>query len=298
MAVKVLRWLVLEALVNTQQVYSSMCSNNVATLAGQMWGASKRSAIVNWLLRILTIPMRATPASLLVTRYLVEKQNLLGDVPSRLFGWAPEWNFTNDNDFLTFFNACLPLTCQDYWTGFCLTNKISLKVTSKLLTLAPPMAKWRQLLTLGRKFGRNGKPIVKPLELIHTWMESLSKPLPGLAPDLAGGSEENNGTGPLALEVFAPTLGASTHWLPWTWMNNPSNNKIGAFHKTSPAHADRSCQCLPSCGKEVVSWSRHTDIYCELGIHEGQDRTAASSGRFDHHSILLSPPHQWVHSKN
>ena len=87
------------------------------------------------------------------------RQDSLGDVPSRSFGWKVAWHFENDAEFLTFFNPCFPLPNQNCWTGFRLTDKVSLKVMRKLLTQGSPVEEWRRLPTLRTKYGASGWPI-------------------------------------------------------------------------------------------------------------------------------------------
>ena len=58
MAAELLGWLVLEANVPLRHEHVGLCSDNSATVSWQMRGASKRSAVINRLLRVLAIHMR------------------------------------------------------------------------------------------------------------------------------------------------------------------------------------------------------------------------------------------------
>ena len=152
MAAEVLGLLVLEANVCLRWIHVGCCSDNSATVAWQGRGASKRSRVANRLLRVMAIRLRKNRASPLVTRHLAGDRNQLGDIPSRSFGYKAEWHFTNDLDFLNYFNACFPLPFQNCWTGFRLDNAIVSKVMQELLTQGSSMAEWRRLPKIGRKF--------------------------------------------------------------------------------------------------------------------------------------------------
>ena len=58
MAAELLGWLVLEANVPLRHKHVGMCSDNSTTVAWQMRGASKRSAVANRLLRVMVVTMR------------------------------------------------------------------------------------------------------------------------------------------------------------------------------------------------------------------------------------------------
>jgi hypothetical protein len=181
----------------------------LATVSWQTRGASKRLEIANRLLRVLACHIQANQASQLVTRHLAGNRNALTDIPSRSFGWTTDWHFEDDLKFLTFFNARFPLPLQNCWTGFCLNNAVSSKVISELLMQASSMDAWRRLPKLGRKYGKSGRPIAEPLELIRTWTASPLPQLPGSAQVLEADYEKGNVEGPSALEVFVPDLGVS-----------------------------------------------------------------------------------------
>ena len=100
MAAELLGWLVLESLVPLRHEHVGLCSDNSATVAWQMRGASRRSVAANRLLRVLAIRMRKNRASPLVTRHLAGNRNHLGDIPSRSFGYKEEWHFEKTDNFL------------------------------------------------------------------------------------------------------------------------------------------------------------------------------------------------------
>ncbi|KAL7525321.1 hypothetical protein ACHAXR_003320 [Thalassiosira sp. AJA248-18] len=222
MAAEVLGWLVLEAVVSTRWAHVGICSDNSATVAWQMRGASKRSRVANRLLRVLAIRLRKNRASPLVTRHIAGERNSLGDIPSRSFGYKAEWNFEKDNDFLEFFNTSFPLPSQNCWTGFRLDDGVCSKVMRELLTQGSPMAEWRQLPTLGKKYGRSGKPTVISSESLRIWTAATSKPQPESQQCSEDGFGKENGDAPSALHTFEPVSGASTRRSLWRQAASPS----------------------------------------------------------------------------
>ena len=175
MAAEVLGWLVLEAIVPTRHEHVGVCSDNSATVAWQMRGASKRSAVANRLLRVLATRLRVNRASPLVTRHLTGERNHLGDIPSRSFGYKAEWHHVSDDAFLSFFNKTFPLPQQNTWTGFRLRRGVATKVTRELLMQGSSMAEWRQLSRLGRKYGRPGRPTANLTRSLRTWTQVILK---------------------------------------------------------------------------------------------------------------------------
>jgi hypothetical protein len=180
MAAELLGWLVLEALKRLRHEHVGLCSDNSPTVAWQMRGASKRSAVANRLLRVLAVRMRRCRASPLVTRHLAGRRNHLGDMPSRSFGYKKEWHFEDDKKILTYFNNMFPLPQQNSWTGFRLKNAVAMKVTRELLTQGSSMAEWRRLPRLGEKYGKTGKPTADITECLRTWTSVVLKKWPEL----------------------------------------------------------------------------------------------------------------------
>ena len=157
MSAEVLGWLVLEGILPNRWIHAGVCSNNSATVSQQTWGAPRRSRVVKQLLRILTIRLRKNIASPLVTCHLKGDQNALGNIQSQSYGYKAAWNLRNDTYFWTFFNEYFPLPSHNSWTGFRLDNKVVTKVMQELLTQVLSIDEWRQLPTLGRKYGNNGR---------------------------------------------------------------------------------------------------------------------------------------------
>ncbi len=102
MEAEVLGWLVLEAVVPTWHAHVGACSENSPTVAWQTTGASKRSDVANWLLRVLAVRLHRNRASPLVTQHMAGDENRLGDILPRSFGYKAEWYFEEDNIFYHF----------------------------------------------------------------------------------------------------------------------------------------------------------------------------------------------------
>ena len=215
MAAEILGWLVLEAVVETRRIHVGICSDNSATVAWQMRGASKRSAKANRLLRVLAIRLRVNRASPLVTRHLAGDRNALGDIPSRSFGYKAEWHFKSDIDFLSYFSKTFPLPDQNCWTGFRLNGAVSTKVISELLTPGSSMAEWRRLPKLGERYGKSGRPTADISTYLRTWTSVISKPSHESPQVSEGTSGKERGESPSALEWFEPASGASTRRSRW-----------------------------------------------------------------------------------
>ena len=153
--------------------------------------------------------MRASP---LVTRHIAGKQNALGNVPSQSYGWKASWHFENDNDFLTFFNSHFPLPEQNLWTGF----QVVSRVMRELLTQGSPMAEWRQLPTLGAKYGPNGWPTANISECLRTWMAATFDELHASQQCSQAAFKKVNEERPSELVTFVPDSGASERRSQWT----------------------------------------------------------------------------------
>ena len=78
--------------------------------------------------------MRVNRALPLVTRHIKGHRNALGDIPSRSFGYKPEWQFEHDSELLKFFDATFPLPNQNSWQGFRLSDAVCSRVMRKLAT--------------------------------------------------------------------------------------------------------------------------------------------------------------------
>ena len=153
---------------------------------------------------------------------------MLGDIPSRSYGYKAKWHFVNDIDFLAYFNKTFPLPAKNSWTGFRLTNEVAVKVTLELLMQGSPMAEWRRLPKLGRKFGPSGRPIAEMSECLRTWTTATSEPLPESQPCSAAASEKASEEKLSPLVQFAPGSAVSTRQSLWTQAANRSINGMAS----------------------------------------------------------------------
>ena len=137
MAGKLLAWLVLEGIVGTENLrykHVGLFRDNTAAVSWTQIGAEKKSAAAGRLLRFLAFQQLVTRASPLVAAHLAGDLNVLGDIPSRSFGYSKQWHCTNDSEFLTLTNSKFPLPRQRSWKGFRLYFVLSTKVISELGT--------------------------------------------------------------------------------------------------------------------------------------------------------------------
>ena len=228
MAAELLGWLVLEGVVCTRWTHAGCCSDNSATVSWQARGASKRSRVANRLLRVLAIRLRVNRASPLMTKHITGDQNGLGDIPSWSYGYKAEWHHKIDIDFLAYFNKTFPLPSKNCWTGYRLHSAVSTKVMRELLTGGSSMDEWRQLPTLGRKFGRIGKPTAIPSKYLRTWTTAISKQSPGSPQCSEEGSEKASAESPSALHTFGQGSAASPRRSPWTQDASPSTKRMAS----------------------------------------------------------------------
>ena len=88
---------------------------NTPTVSWTTKFASRSSKVSGRLVRVLSLCMRERETAPLSSHHITVIKNLLGDVPSRLFGYKINWRFTCDKKFLTFFNNSFPLPKQQCW---------------------------------------------------------------------------------------------------------------------------------------------------------------------------------------
>ena len=184
-----------------------------------MQGASRRSAVANRLLRVLSVRMRPSRASPLVTHHLAGKRNhLVGDILSRSFGYTKEWHFEKDKEFLTYFINLFPLPNKNTWTGFRLKSAVAPKDMCELLTQESSMEKWRQLPKLGTRYGKIGKPIADLTTCLHTWTAVVLMRWPKLHSTLEECSDKGaaDDESPSALTAFQQGLKVSPRRSVWT----------------------------------------------------------------------------------
>ena len=237
MAGKLLAWLVLEGIVGTETLrYKNvgLFSDNTAAVSWTIRGASKKSAAAGRLLRVLALRQRVARASPLVVAHVAGELNVLGDIPSRSFGYKKAWHCKSENEFLSLINSEFPLPQKRSWRGFRLSYALSMKVISELGMTVSPMGEWRRLRRIGKSFGGTGVPIADPSELTRTWRKQTSSPRHGWQQGSQGVCEraatavENR----YKLEQCVRHSEASTRRSPWTQVINPSTN-LGLTTDTS-----------------------------------------------------------------
>ena len=84
-------------------------------------GAAKKSAAAGRLLRVLALRKQVRRVSPLVDAHVAGDLNVLGDIPSRLFGYSKQWHCTNHSEFISLINFKFPLPHQRSWRGFSLS---------------------------------------------------------------------------------------------------------------------------------------------------------------------------------
>ena len=99
-------------------------------------------------------------ASPLVAAHIAVDLNVLGNIPSHLFGYSKKWHCTNDSEFLSLINSKFPLPHQRSWQGLRLSFALSTKFISKLGTKESPMV---------------GAPLIKFLPYIAKTQLSLPR---------------------------------------------------------------------------------------------------------------------------
>ena len=93
MAGKLLEWLMLEGIVGTKNLrykHVGLFSNNTAAVSWTQRGAAKKSAAARYLLRVLDLRQRLARASPLVAAHVAGDLNVLGNIPSRYFGYSKQ----------------------------------------------------------------------------------------------------------------------------------------------------------------------------------------------------------------
>jgi hypothetical protein len=201
-------------------------SRNTAAVSWTIRGASKKSAAAGRLLRVLALRQRVARASPLVVAHVAGDLNVIGDIPSRSFGYKKAWHCKSETEFLSLINSEFPLPQKRSWRGFRLSYALSTKVISELGMTVSPMGEWRRLRRIGKSFGGTGVPIADPSELTRTWRKQTSSPRHGWQQGSQGVCEraatavENR----YKLEQCVRHSEASTRRSPWTQVINPSTN--------------------------------------------------------------------------
>ena len=93
MAGKIWAWLVLERIVGTENLHYehiSLFRNNTAAVSWTQRGAAKKSAAAGSLLRFLALRQRVARSSPLVAAHVSGDLNVIGNIPSRSFGYSKQ----------------------------------------------------------------------------------------------------------------------------------------------------------------------------------------------------------------
>ena len=125
-------------------------------------GAAKKSAAAGRLLRVLALRKQVRRVSPLVDAHVAGDLNVLGDIPSRLFGYSKQWHCTNHSEFISLINFKFPLPHQRSWRGFSLSFALSTIVISDLGTKASPMVEQKRIHRIEKSFGGSGVPLQTP----------------------------------------------------------------------------------------------------------------------------------------
>jgi hypothetical protein len=165
-----LLWLVMEEICpELMHKHVGMWSDNQPTVCWVKRMASKNSFLAKCILQIIALRQKLRQSSPLTPQHIKGDHNSITDIPSRSFGSNPAWHFKTHDELLTFFNARFQLPQQTSWTVFQLSNRLSTKVISLLLTKRFDLAEWRRLPPIGKHIGITGSPIANLWEWTLTW---------------------------------------------------------------------------------------------------------------------------------
>ncbi len=160
MAGLLLLWLVMEEICpDLLHKHVALFSDNQPTVCWVKRMASRNSFIAKCILQILAMRLKIRQTSPLTPQHIRGEHNAIADIPSRSFGSNSQWHFKTHDELLTFFNNTFPLPHQASWTVFQISNKISTRVISLLLTKRFELEEWRRLPPLGKHIGSTGKAI-------------------------------------------------------------------------------------------------------------------------------------------
>jgi hypothetical protein len=158
-----MHWLVLEHVVDTTTLRDASVSiwcDNLPAVAWMYKFRTSTSLVAARILRALAVRLHTNRAALLSVEHISGIYNIMADVASR--------KHSLDNAlFLTEYTALFPPPQGEYWTLFLLSNKVTSKVYSELLSQQSTLESWRRLPTKEFVFGKLGPssspPIFQPL---------------------------------------------------------------------------------------------------------------------------------------
>ena len=181
------------------------------------------------LVRVLSLRTRERETAPLSLHHIAGIKNLLGDVPSRSFGYKKDWHFTCDKQFLTFFKNSFPLPKQQRWRLFQLSQNTVLSVLIELRMLDTQMDVWRQLksnVTIIGQSGDNGAPSLKSIQNCTTLHTSGSSEKQQILQDMSV-TEQLTEKSRLESAKLAKHLATSTRPSRWTQTGSPSSEIKG-----------------------------------------------------------------------
>ena len=165
-----LTWLVMEEVCpDLVHKHVALWSDNQPSVCWLKRMASKNSYIAKCILQIIALRMKIRESSPITPQHIKGEHNAITDIPSRSFGSNPQWHFKTHDELLTFFNNRFPLPQQNSWTVFQISQRLSTKVISLLLTQRFVLAEWRRLPPLGKHIGKTGKATANLWEWTLTW---------------------------------------------------------------------------------------------------------------------------------
>jgi hypothetical protein len=164
-------------------------SNNSPTVSWVQRMASRSSLVAEQLVRVLALWFNIQKVCPITTLHIAGNQNLMTNIPSRLFGSEPKWHFKSDSDLLTFFNHTFTLPNQNSWTVCQPTSAITTRVISVLQMTLFTLDDWRQLTGAGRNIGPTGKSMCHLWEWMLTFRILLSPSASEFSQDLQHKSE-------------------------------------------------------------------------------------------------------------
>jgi hypothetical protein len=121
--------------------------------------ACRSSLVAKQLIRVLTLQINAQWCCPLTTLHIAGDQNMMTNIPSWLFGSAPNWHFKREADLLTFFNQTFPLPLQNSWKVSQPSSAIATRVISILRIVPFKLKDCRQLPAVAKNIGTIGRPM-------------------------------------------------------------------------------------------------------------------------------------------
>jgi hypothetical protein len=109
----VILWLMMEQVCGTlEEKRVALFSNNSPMISWVQRMASRSSLVAEQLIQVLALRLNLQKVCLITMLLIAGDQNLMTDIPSRLFGSKPKWHFKLEAEVLTYFNC--NFTSQDW----------------------------------------------------------------------------------------------------------------------------------------------------------------------------------------